>query len=167
MGEQFEAPLFPDKPLQFTASSRRSLNAELRLRGQAYYGIVQDGDMSVKYSQNKPMPARKLRAPCISPTCATSKKRACAEISESERRCLFANFWNLGSWKEKREFIAGLIEAEETKHKTTLKPVSRRLLSFRYFLPVEGVRKQVCQNMFLNTFDLNSAKVRGWKMKIG
>ena len=85
MGEQFEAPLFADKPLQFTASSRRSPNAELRLRGQAYYGIVQDCDMRVKYSQNKPMPAR----------------------------------------------------------------------------------KQVCQNMFLNTFDLNSAKVRGWKMKIG
>ncbi|KAG5864778.1 hypothetical protein JTB14_016705 [Gonioctena quinquepunctata] len=93
---------------------------------------------------------------------ACSCRQKCFEkFLEIERLEMFRDFYNL-SLEAQNQFIANLIDEQNKKieRKKTDGKESRRKYSRKYHLLKNASRINVCQIMFLNTFDLTLKKVR-------
>lgn len=130
-------------PSNWTRNVRKSLKAH----GREYRSV----------SGNKILPAKELKAACI------CKKKCFEKFTPEERQTLFASFYKLSS-SGQNQFVANSIEEEE-KHVQRLRrndgKKSRRNFTRKYFMTkTNGKKIQVCQTMFLNTFDVTLKKAR-------
>jgi hypothetical protein len=110
-------------------------------------------------SRNKPVKAKHPRLrPCHC-------KRKCSEkITDNQRRTVFSEYWNTGSYERQREFIIRCVEEQMCKTRRSYSPVRCRPTVRSYYLPVETKRERVCQEFFLDTFDIGKDTV-GVSMK--
>lgn len=125
----------------------RTVRKSLKTAGKEYTSV----------SGNKTIPAKKVKAAC------TCRKRCFEKITFKERQTLFTSFYKLSS-SAQNQFIANSIEEEE-KHVQRLRrddgKESRRNFTRHYFLTrTDGKKIEVCQVMFLNTFDVTLKKAR-------
>lgn len=121
---------------------------------------------------------RKMKPRCPGSGCAKSHKRRCTDITDSQREELFESFWKTLDKEQKKLFICENVLEHKVQRRRALKgykklkklnpeyePVdnSRRESTFRYFLPIDKERYQVCQKMFLNTLAVTSNYVHCWR----
>ena len=66
------------------------------------------------------------------------------------------------NWAQRKVYISGLVDTQESKQKRTSSDTSRRKYSNAYHLIINGERRNVCKAMFLNTLGLKEAMVRKW-----
>ena len=156
----------PPKRQKVVTGSARQLNEQMRMTGKPYHGFEKRGNDAPSYKQSRPRPGRAMGPRCASRFCEKSSKRKCNDVSDDARENLFNKFWNDMDWNEKKLYIAGLVDAKDTKQKTKESGPSRRQTSFLYHLNINGDRVPVCQTMFLHTFDLSQGRVQYWKNKM-
>lgn len=75
------------------------------------------------------------------------------KFSENDRKNIFNEFWQLKKKSSQFEYLIRCVRQEPIKRKRT-KDVSRRSMSFKYFLFYMGETKQVCQQFLLSTLDI-------------
>lgn len=137
-----------------TKSNKKKVAQKLKNSGKEYQTRI----------HNKTIPKRILGPTCNIELCK-KKSRSCFCFSEQTRHLIFKDFWALGSLQFQREYIVRYIEKNSTKRKTA-GPLTRRKNSQKYYLPLNGVRKQVCQFFFLNTLAVSEQVVRTAMSKI-
>lgn len=125
----------------------RNIRKSLKTQGKAYTAV----------SGNKIIPAKQVKAAC------TCKQKCYEKITPEERQLVFTSFYKLSS-SGQNQFVANSIQEHE-KHAQRLRTSdqinSRRNFSRKYFLTtINGEKLQVCQTMFLNTFDITLKKAR-------
>lgn len=92
--------------------------------------------------------------------CKRSHLRKCGDITEEDRRNIFDQFWGKMNWEQRKVYVNGLVESENTA--TNRVENSRRQKSFRYFLWKNDRREQVCKSMFLATLGIGEKSVYVW-----
>ncbi|CAH1115757.1 unnamed protein product [Psylliodes chrysocephalus] len=91
-----------------------------------------------------------------------SKNRSCNELQEEKRKYLFTAFWKKMIWDQRKTFILNTVEKQPVKRRRNQSENSRRQASLHYFININVNRKQVCCNMYLNTFGIKKWTVRYW-----
>ena len=138
-------------------SWKRNTNQDLRLKGLAYMGSIKGtGGKNIP----NPKEPRRQGPRCTSAFCMRSKLRNCADITEEERTELFDSFWTKLDWKQRKMYVASLVDCKVPQY--SKKRGSRRNGTLLYHLKINGVRRQVCKTTFLNTFGLREWSVRAW-----
>ena len=125
----------------------RNVRKALKTQGREYTSV----------SGSRTIPAKQLKTAC------SCKKKCFEKFTPDERQTLFTAFYQLSS-SGQNQFVANSIE-EERKQVQRLRRIdgnqSRRNFTRRYFLTKNnGTKIEVCQVMFLNTFDISLKKVR-------
>ncbi|CAH2014984.1 unnamed protein product, partial [Acanthoscelides obtectus] len=116
-----------------------------RYSGQAYI---------IPKSMNS-VPPKQVVEKCNSKYCTLHNKK-CVIFTENQREIIMKEFYSLGKLELQREFICRHVVKEESKVK---KGGSKRQLTYRYFLTLNGVLLPVCKNFFLKTLAI-SEKMR-------
>lgn len=126
--------------------------------GKEYLGFRKiDG----KYVQDVTKPERKLKMPCSSERCTTSKVFYCNTFTEEMRKKIFDEFW-ARSWQEKKLYVMTLIDTQDTQKKTKGDGSSRRSESKIYYLKATSKKVRVCKSMFLGTLGIKEWTCRYW-----
>ena len=88
--------------------------------------------------------------------CKSCRHECSGKMSEENRKKLFESYWGLNNTEKQGQFIANCTQCEEPKRHRPRKgnEGNRRQTIITYFLP------KVCQNVFLNTFDISRKVVR-------
>lgn len=139
------------------SSTKNKIN---RMHGIEYSGTKkkEDGKWDYKVEKNP----REMKPPC---NCAMSKQSStimCGDISEDNRKVVFEEFWR-ASWDTKRAQMRHLVDKVIPKDKRNMKSEeSRRSNTLFFHLKVEGTRKRVCKQMFLNTLCVGEWSVHNW-----
>uniref|UniRef100_A0A6P7GY85 Uncharacterized protein LOC114347948 n=1 Tax=Diabrotica virgifera virgifera TaxID=50390 RepID=A0A6P7GY85_DIAVI len=142
---------------------KRNKMQALREKGKSYIGRVRrknkkDGEVEKK--------ERKMGPRCKSSSCKTCKKRFCPEISDETRKEIFIHFWSVLNWDQRRACVASLVDCVPPKQKRRIESGDRRGATFHYFLKVGTERKEVCREMFCNTFALGVWSVKSWSKNV-
>lgn len=142
-------------------SSRRKQNKQkqLRMEGKAYVSKrKKDGESVTKQP-------RAVGPRCTSNACKKSSSRLCSEINEEARKKVFDEFWQHMNWAQRKQYVAGQVDCDPVERSRAVGSQSRRSVSLRYHLMVDGKRKQVCKNMFLSTLGIGEWSVLNWAQK--
>lgn len=143
----------------------RTVNQLNRMRGKSYIGfsrIVNPVRKTRLSPQNQPRRAREMGPGCTSNECKKSKSRFCTEFTQEIREELFRQFWEDLNWDGKKFYVKSMIDRKVPYRCTTKNTLTRKNVTFLYHLKINGIRKQVCKNLFLNTLALGDKQVRGW-----
>lgn len=118
----------------------RNIRKKARSKGESYVSV-----------QGKTVPARSVKRV----DCSKCKFNCSSIVSEEQRQHLFQHYWELETFKEKVDYIAGCVHEF-----APLRPVSgRRAYSRRYMLKVGGKDERVCKEFFVNTFDISESTI--------
>ncbi|KAK3921618.1 polyprotein [Frankliniella fusca] len=90
---------------------------------------------------------------------ATCKRRCHFNISHDDRSAVFQKFYSIENHTTKWYFVANHVKTDDIKRKTVVGP-SQRKCTHTYYLPVDGIDKQVCRNFFLETLAISEKFVR-------
>ncbi|KAK2845021.1 hypothetical protein Q5P01_011680 [Channa striata] len=135
---------------------KQNKQKQLRMEGKAYVSKrKKDGEIVTK--QPRAMGSR-----CTSIACKKASNRLCSEINEDARQKVFDEFWQHMNWTQRKLYVAGHVDCEPVERSRTVALQSRRSISLRYHLLVDGKRKQVCKNMFLSTLGIGEWSVLSW-----
>lgn len=135
---------------------KQNKQKQLRMEGKAYVSKrKKDGEVVTK--QPRAMGPR-----CTSNACKKASNRLCNEISEDTRKKVFNEFWQQMNWAQRKMYVAGQVDRNAVERSRAVGSQSRRLVSLRYHLMVDGKRKQVCKNMFLSTLGIGEWSVLNW-----
>ncbi|KAI3361346.1 hypothetical protein L3Q82_013525 [Scortum barcoo] len=138
---------------------RQNKQKQLRMEGKAYVSKrKKDGEMVTKQP-------RAVGPRCTSNACRKASNRLCHEISEEARKKMFDEFWQHMNWAQRKMYVAGQVDRDPVERSRAAGSVSRRSVSLRYHLMVDGKRKQVCKNMFLSTLGIGEWSVLNWAQK--
>ncbi|XP_022187517.2 uncharacterized protein LOC111046305 [Nilaparvata lugens] len=135
----------------------------LREKGKSYIGRVRRKNKKEEEVEKK---ERKMGPRCKSSFCKTCKKRFCPEISDETRKEIFTHFWSVLNWDQRRACVASLVDCIPPKQKRRIESGDRRGATFHYFLKVGTERKEVCREMFCNTFALGVWSVKNWAKNV-
>ncbi|KAM7382990.1 hypothetical protein PAMP_002680 [Pampus punctatissimus] len=105
---------------------------------------------------------REMGPRCTSNACKKASNRLCNEISEDTRKKVFDEFWQRMNWAQRKTYVAGEVDCDAVERSRAAGSQSRRSVSLRYHLLVDGKRKQVCKNMFLSTLGIGEWSVLNW-----
>ncbi|XP_067456786.1 uncharacterized protein [Thunnus thynnus] len=135
---------------------KQNKQKQLRMEGKAYVSKrKKDGEVVTK--QPRAMGPR-----CTSNACKKASNRLCNEINEDTRKKVFDEFWQHMNWAQRKMYVAGQVDRNAVERSRAVGSQSRRLVSLRYHLMVDGKRKQVCKNMFLSTLGIGEWSVLNW-----
>lgn len=138
---------------------KQNKQKQLRMEGKEYISKrKKDGETVVKQP-------REMGSRCTSSTCKKVSNRLCSDITEETRKRLFDEFWQHMNWAQRKVYVAGLVDREPVERSRAVGAQSRRSVSLRYHLMVDGKRKQVCKNMFLSTLGVGEWSVLNWSQK--
>lgn len=87
------------------------------------------------------------------------------EITEEARKTVFDEFWRDTNWAQRTLYMAGQVDRDPVERSRAVGPQSRRTVSLRYHLLVDGERKQVCKNMFPSTLGIGEWSVLNWAQR--
>lgn len=128
---------------------------EARMTGQSYEG--RQGKCYV------------TKAPCyLAPRCGCklSQKQGalrCHDFSDAERQEIFDSFWHELDWKQRKVFVASMVDVRTVQKPKHEQPIRRG--SLRFTLKKDGERKQVCKQFFLSTLNIGEWSVYSWVYK--
>ncbi len=135
------------------------------MRGKSYVGFSRNTHPKRKTNlspQDQLRSAREMGPACTSNECKKSKRRFCTEFTQEVRKEIFRQFWDELHWDGKKSYVNSMVD-QRLPHRCTAKSVvPRKNSTFLYHLKINGIRKQVCKNLFLNTLALGDKQVRGW-----
>ncbi|XP_040900819.1 uncharacterized protein LOC121186208 isoform X1 [Toxotes jaculatrix] len=135
---------------------KQNKQKQLRMEGKAYLSKrKKDGEIVTK--QPRAMGQR-----CTSNACKKASNRLCNEINEDARQKVFDEFWQHMNWAQRKLYVAGQVDRDPVERSRAVGSQSRRSVSLRYHLMVDGKRKQVCKNMFLSTLGIGEWSVLNW-----
>ncbi|XP_038566586.1 uncharacterized protein LOC119897096 isoform X1 [Micropterus salmoides] len=138
---------------------KQNKQKQLRMEGKAYTSKrKKDGKIVTK--QPRAMGPR-----CSSNACQKASNRLCSEINEEARQKVFNEFWCDMNWTQRKQYVAGQVDRDPVERSRAAGSQSRRSISLRYHLMVDGKRKQVCKNMFLSTLGIGEWSVLNWAQK--
>lgn len=143
---------------------KRNKMQKLRECGKRYIGQSKKKESGKQTKVTKE--ERKLGPRCKSVACKNSKKRFCDDIPEERRKEIFSHFWDVLNWYERKPYIASLVECRQPKQKRRQESGDRRGCSLHYFIKINNEKKEVCRDMFCNTFDLGVWSVRTWAKNV-
>lgn len=87
-------------------------------------------------------------------------KNECATISETERLAIFNKYWyELKDYNRKRDYLLSCMEKAPIK-RTYVLHTSNRSSTYRYFVSVDNVEKEVCRKFVLSTLDISEKLLR-------
>lgn len=137
------------------------------MKGENYTGFSTEKNQHNRRitPQNKQRKAREMGPPCKSDLCEKRINRHCNSFSLVDRMTLFDNFWKNMTWDEKRAYVTSLVDKREASHRKTNTEVFTKNESFVYYLKLDGMKQQVCKNMFLSTLGIGRSHLRGWLTK--
>lgn len=138
------------------------------MKGEAYLGFsnAKNPETNSRTNpQDRPRSARSLKPPCASDKCRKSKNRFCVEFTQDVREMLFNEFWSTLNWNAKKAYVKSLVDQIVPQRCRAKGKELKRHETFLYHLKLNGIRKQVCKKMFLNTLGLGEKQVRGWVSK--
>lgn len=134
-----------------------------RMKGESYIGFRRvDKKSTNKIKQDVQRSERVMGATCESRQCKKCSTRFCDQITQAEREQIFYDFWKNMSWDTKKMYVCSTVEVTNTKQSTTINKISKRSNSFFYFLKIQEKKRQVCQNMYLNTLGLKKTEMHYW-----
>ncbi|KAF1388368.1 hypothetical protein PFLUV_G00089460 [Perca fluviatilis] len=132
---------------------------QLRMEGKSYVSKrKKDGEVVTK--QPRAMGPR-----CTSTACKKASNRLCNEINEEARKKVFDEFWQHMNWAQRKLYVSEQVDRDPVERSRAVGAQSRRSVSLRYHLMVDGRRKQVCKNMFLSTLGIGEWSVLNWTQK--
>ncbi|XP_023140226.2 uncharacterized protein LOC111577930 [Amphiprion ocellaris] len=138
---------------------KQNKQKQLRMEGKAYVSKrKKDGEIVTKQS-------RAMGPRCTSNACKKASNRLCSEITEEARKRVFDEFWQHMNWSQRKLYVAGQVDRDPVERSRAVGSQSRRSVSLRYHLMVEGKRKQVCKNMFLSTLGVGEWSVLNWAQR--
>ncbi|XP_026173581.1 uncharacterized protein LOC113136762 [Mastacembelus armatus] len=138
---------------------KQNKQKQLRMEGKAYVSKRRrDGEIVTKQP-------RAMGPGCTSKACKKASNRLCNEINEETRKKVFDEFWQHMNWAQRKQHVAGHVDRDPIERSRAVRSQSRRSVSLRYHLMVEGKRKQVCKNMFLSTLGIGEWSVLNWAQK--
>lgn len=139
-----------------------------RVAGDPYMGSkVENG----KCVQSCPKPGRYLKDCCVHNNKKNklgSKGFFCGMFTEVDRKIIFRKFWKLGSWKEKKAYINGLVitraivrrrKSTKINNDTSAKKNYARDI---YLSLSDGQKYKVCRTFFLNTLCIGEDTFKRW-----
>ncbi|KAL5234327.1 hypothetical protein ACI65C_001737 [Semiaphis heraclei] len=87
-------------------------------------------------------------------------KNECATISETEILAIFNKYWyELNDYNRKRDYLLSCMEKAPIK-RTYVLHTSNRSSTYRYFVSVDNVEKEVCRKFILSTLDISEKLLR-------
>ncbi|XP_069571088.1 uncharacterized protein [Brachyistius frenatus] len=135
---------------------KQNKQKQLRMEGKAYVSKrKKDGEVVTK--QPRAMGPR-----CSSDACKKASNRLCDEIDEEARKNVFEEFWQRKNWSQRKLYVAEQVDRDPVERSRAAGSRSRRSVSLRYHLMVEGKRKQVCKNTFVSTLGIGEWSVLSW-----
>nr|XP_020496085.1 uncharacterized protein LOC109988839 [Labrus bergylta] len=138
---------------------KQNKQKQLRMEGKMYASKrKKDGEIVTKQP-------RTVGPRCTSSVCKKAFNRLCDEIDEDVRKKLFDEFWHGMNWPQRKLYVSGQVDCDPVERSRAVGPRSRRSVSLRYHLLVDGKRKQVCKNMFLSTLGIREWSVLNWAQK--
>ncbi|XP_051263630.1 uncharacterized protein LOC127367642 isoform X1 [Dicentrarchus labrax] len=138
---------------------KQNKQKQLRMEGKAYQSKrKRDGEIVTKQP-------RAVGPRCTSNACKKASNRLCNEINEDTRKKVFDDFWQHMNWAQRKQYVAGQVDCDPVERSRAVGSQSRRSVSLRYHLMVDGKRKQVCKNMFLSTLGIGEWSVLNWAQK--
>ncbi|XP_036931446.1 uncharacterized protein LOC119006636 isoform X5 [Acanthopagrus latus] len=140
---------------------KQNKQKQLRMEGKAYASKrKKDGELVTKQP-------RAVGPRCTSNACKKASNRLCNEINEEARKRVFEEFWQHMNWTQRKQYVARQVDCDPVERSRAAGSQSRRSVSLRYHLMVDGKRKQVCKNMFLTTLGIGEWSVLNWAQKGG
>lgn len=115
----------------------------LRNEGKAY---------SSKKGKN--VPAKTIGKPC------TCRYKCYSKLSLEDRINAFNKFWELGNREKQWLHVAHYTTKENKKRGLQRNLKHNRQFTYKYFLPKDSSRVEVCKMMFLNTYSISERLVR-------
>lgn len=98
----------------------------------------------------KEVPIKSLKEnPCVEGKCG----RGCYKIPEERRKSLFAFYWTLDP-QRRRDWIVRCAKAIPIKRQKTKQDISRRQITYEYYLNDGEDHIQICQQFLLKTLDI-------------
>lgn len=96
--------------------------------------------------KGKTIAARKLKP------LGNCRKKCNERFNESDRQCIFDEYWSLGSHSQRMTFMSSLITSDEKKsEKRKIQDIEKqkiRILSYKYFLKINGKLHEICSLFF-------------------
>lgn len=130
----------------------RKMRTEKRNHGEEYQS-----------ENGKYVAARKLK------DLADCRKKCKERFCDSDRQCVFNEYWSLGSHSKRMSFISSLITSEiKTSEKKKIKDVKKqkmRMLIYKYFLKINEKLHEICKVCYLATFDESKKFVENVQLK--
>lgn len=135
-------------------------NRMRRENGKSYFGRVKDNNV---WNYEKTKESRNMKGRC---RCKKDGAMKCAEINDDDRKNIFKEFWKM-NWEEKKVYVNTLIESAPINRPRNRKLLSesKRSLTLKYYLKVQGKNMRVCRKFFLNTLDVGAKVVLNWSKK--
>lgn len=124
--------------------NKRKTRKQLKEKGLSYETISGNVKKARTLQEN----------PCKEGKCS----RKCYEITEERRKSIFDYFWALNDSK-KRDWIVQCSRPVTVKRQKTKNTVSRRFLTYEYFINEDEGRRQVCQQFILKTLDISQTYI--------
>lgn len=138
---------------------KQNQQKQLRMEGKAYVSKrKKDGEVVTKQP-------RAIGPRCTSNACRKASNRLCNDINEEARRKVFDEFWQHMNWAQRKLYVAEQVDRDPVERSRAVGSQSRRSVSLRYHLMVDGRRKQVCKNMFLSTLGVGEWSVLSWTQR--
>ncbi|XP_076006445.1 uncharacterized protein LOC143000867 [Genypterus blacodes] len=144
------------KPLTWKQNRQK----QLRMEGKAYVSYRKKDGVTIAKAQ------RAMGPRCSSSACRRAANRFCSDISDETREELFSGFWQRMNWAQRKPYVARLVDCDPVERTRAPWTQSRRAVSMRYHLIVEGDRKQVCKRMFLTTLGIGEWSVLNWAQNV-
>lgn len=151
----------PTKRQRFSDPSEWKRNKVQKLREQGKRYVSKTRKKNEKNGETEKA-GRKLGPRCNSVVCQKSTKRYCSDITEEIRNNIFNHFWSVLHWDQRRSYVASLVDCVEPKQKRRIESGDRRGATLHYFIKIGNDKKEVCREMFCNTFGLGVWSVRSW-----
>lgn len=98
--------------------------------------------------------AKTIGRPC---TCVY---KCSTKISQAEREEAFERFWKLGDREKQWLHVANYTTKQKKKRAIQTVPRHNRQFTYKYYLPKNSTRVEVCKKMFLNTYAISERLVR-------
>lgn len=139
---------------------QKNITKQKRMHGESYSGYSRDSTKTISTGVSRP--ERVMGPACVSDYCEKTSTRSCSLFPEEVRNKIFKDFWKELDWDAKQSYACSLIEKIPVKQRKTESEISKRSQTLVYYLKLNGIKKQVCKKMFLNTLGLKERMVSNW-----
>ncbi|KAK3918156.1 Histone-lysine N-methyltransferase, H3 lysine-79 specific [Frankliniella fusca] len=108
-------------------------------------------------TRGKEKPARDV----ITDGCGESCKRKChGSLTLEQRQKINKNYWSIGNCSRQWDYLSRHVKILPVKRRTSHTEEPYRKRSYEYYLTVDNLQVQVCQQMFLKTLNISVSRIK-------